>query len=442
MNAAGPAAPGEGADDRQVPLARLLRSAAEIVAAVLAGQAADGAMAACLARQPDLPGRGRPAIQDLVYTTLRAYGRGDFFLGRLMAQAPKQVVLRALLLVALARLEARPDEGYLTVDQAVDAAATLAGGRFKGLVNGVLRNFQRNATALLAEAQADEVASLRHPAWWLSRLRGDFPAQWRAVAEAGNSHPPMALRVNQRRIGAAEYLKMLADNGIEGRLSGVAGILLPRPVPVGKLPGFYDGLASVQDLGAQQAAVQLDVGAGMRVLDACAAPGGKSTHLLELADIELTAMDAEQSRLARVHENFERLGLAGRLQVADCRDVASWWDGKPFERILADVPCSASGVVRRHADIKWLRRPGDIAGFAAQQAQILNALWQALAPDGKLLYATCSVFSEENSRQIMAFSEQHRDCERLPVGGNLDWQFLPEEGHDGFYYALLRKRIR
>jgi 16S rRNA (cytosine967-C5)-methyltransferase len=430
------------APELQLPLARLLLFAAEVVAAVADGQAADDALAACLAQRPDLPKRGRPAIQDLAYTALRAYGRGDFLLGRLMAQAPKQVLLRALLLVALARLEARPAEAHLTVDQAVDAAGTVAGGRFKGLVNGVLRNFLRNAAPLESAANADEVASLRHPAWWLARLRADFPAAWRAIAEAGNGHPPMALRVNRRRMSATEYLSLLAGSGIEAVQRGEAGILLQRPVPVSKLPGFFEGLASVQDLGAQQAAALLDGGSGMRVLDACAAPGGKSAHLLEVADVDLTALDADDGRMVRVRENFARLGLAGHLVVADCRDVRSWWDGRPFERILADVPCSASGVVRRHPDIKWLRRPRDIARFCAQQAQILDALWQVLAPDGKLLYATCSVFADENSRQIMAFAERHRDCERVPVDGNLDRQLLPDGEHDGFYYASLRKMAR
>jgi 16S rRNA (cytosine967-C5)-methyltransferase len=306
----------------------------------------------------------------------------------------------------------------------------------------VLRNFLRNAGALESAANADEVALLRHPAWWLARLRAEFPSRWRNIAEAGNGHPPMALRVNRRRIQTSEYLSLLTEHGMEAVQRGESGILLRKPVPVNKLPGFFDGMASVQDLGAQQAAELLEVGPGMRVLDACAAPGGKSAHLLELADIDLTALDADAGRLERVRENFDRLRLTGHLAVADCRDLPGWWDGRPFDRILADVPCSASGVVRRHPDIKWLRRPQDIGRFGAQQAQILDALWQALAPDGKLLYATCSMFADENSRQISAFAERHRDCERIALDGKIERQLLPDGEHDGFYYASLRKKAR
>jgi 16S rRNA (cytosine967-C5)-methyltransferase len=221
---------------------------------------------------------------------------------------------------------------------------------------------------------------------------------------------------------------------------GEAGLLLGRPVPVERLPGFFEGLASVQDLGAQQAAPLLDVRPGMRVLDACAAPGGKSAHLLELAAIELLALDSDAARLARVRENLDRLGLAAELKAADCRRLADWWDGRPFERVLADVPCSASGVVRRHPDIKWLRRDADIDGFAATQAQILEALWLVLAPGGRLLYATCSVFPEENALRVAAFAARHVDCRRLPMGGAPERQLLPQAEHDGFFYALLEKR--
>jgi 16S rRNA (cytosine967-C5)-methyltransferase len=426
---------------RSQSLAESLRMAAGTVAAVIGGSNLDDALAACWRRHPALEPGSRGAVQDLAYGTLRAFGRGDFFLGRLMRRPPGAVPVRALLLVALARLEARPDRPHLIVDQAVEAAAGLAGGRFKGLVNGVLRSFLRGGSALSGAAQGDPVARLCHPAWWIARLRAGHPRDWPAIVEAGNGHPPMALRVNRRRSTVADYLRRLAAEGVEGAARGDAGVLLARPLPVERLPGFSDGLASVQDLGAQRAAPLLTASAGMRVLDACAAPGGKCAHLLELADVDLTALDRDAKRMERVAHNLRRLGLAARLAVADCRDLGAWWDGRPFDRILADVPCSASGVVRRHPDIKWLRREADIAGFAAQQAAILDALWQVLAPDGKLLYATCSVFAEENAAQVGAFAARHANCMRPQLApGAPELELLPRTEHDGFFYALLQKR--
>jgi 16S rRNA (cytosine967-C5)-methyltransferase len=426
-------------DGERPPLAQSLRLAAEAVAAVIGGRNLNEALARCWARNTGLAGAARAAVMDLAYTALRAYGRGDFFLARLMRRPPPAEA-RALLLAALARLEERPGEAHTTVDQAVEAAGGVGRGRYRAVVNAVLRNFLRRRASLEAEAGEDEVACFRHPAWWLARLRRDWPEDWRGIVEAGNGHPPMALRVNRLRVSVERYQETLRAAGVEARVVGEAGLLLGRPVPVERLPGFFEGLASVQDLGAQQAAPLLDVRPGMRVLDACAAPGGKSAHLLELAAIELLALDSDAARLARVRENLDRLGLAAELKAADCRRLADWWDGRPFERVLADVPCSASGVVRRHPDIKWLRRDADIDGFAATQAQILEALWLVLAPGGRLLYATCSVFPEENALRVAAFAARHVDCRRLPMGGAPERQLLPQAEHDGFFYALLEKR--
>ncbi|MGE5319309.1 MAG: 16S rRNA (cytosine(967)-C(5))-methyltransferase RsmB [Hyphomicrobiaceae bacterium] len=425
----------------QIPLAHSLRLAAGVMAAVIGGRSLNDALAVMLARERDLPAQGQAAVQDLTYTALRAYGRGDFFLGRLLRTPLRSVPVRALLLVALARLEARPEQAHVTVDQAVEAAAKIAAGRFKALVNGLLRSFLRRRDELAAAAQRDEAARWRHPAWWLARLRADRPDQWESIAESGNSHPPMALRVNRRRTEPNDYLRRLEAAGIAAQAYGDTGLLLARPVLVERLPGFFDGLASVQDLGAQQAAALLDVRDGMRTLDACAAPGGKTAHLLELADLDLTALDVDAVRMERVRANLRRLGLSARLEVADCRASGAWWDGRLFDRILADVPCSASGVVRRHPDIKWLRRDADIAGFASQQAEILEAVWKVLAPGGKLLYATCSVFALENGLQVAAFAARHADCRRLPIErGEPERHLLPQPEHDGFYYALLQKR--
>jgi 16S rRNA (cytosine967-C5)-methyltransferase len=252
----------------------------------------------------------------------------------------------------------------------------------------------------------------------------------------------MCLRVNRRHGDAAAYVATLEAQGIHGRALDDTAVLLDEPVAVERLPGFADGRVSVQDWGAQQAARLLDARAGMRVLDACAAPGGKTSHLLESADVELLALEAEASRAPRIEENLARLGLSAAVNVADCRRVSDWWDGRPFERILADVPCSASGVVRRHPDIKWLRRPRDVDNFARTQAEILEALWQVLAPGGRMLYCTCSVFPQENARQIADFVRRHADAIRLPTpptGTDNEWQLLPDPEHDGFFYARLEK---
>lgn len=416
------------------PLAEALRTSAGLVAEVFAGRSFDSALAAASLDRPL-----RAASMDLGYTTLRAFGRGDFLLDRLVERPVKDAALRGLLLVALTRLEARPDDTHTTVDQAVTASATLGRGRFKGLVNGVLRNFLRRREALLAQADADPVAHWQHPAWWIARLQRDHPTHWEAVLAAGNSRPPLCLRVNARRIATADYHARLEAAGIASRIAGAAAILVDKPVPVERIPGFADGLCSIQDLGAQAAAGLLDAQPGMRVLDACAAPGGKAAHLLERADINLTALDADATRAARIAGNLRRLGLDATLRVADARELGAWWDGRAYDRILADVPCSASGVVRRHPDAKWLRREADVAGFAATQAAIVDALWRTLAPGGKMLYATCSVFAEENAVQVQAFVGRHADARLLTPPIDAQPQHLPDAEHDGFYYALLQK---
>lgn len=404
--------------------------AARTVAAVRDGKSLTAAM---LALGQELP-PARAAAQDVAYGVLRRYGWGEFILGRLLEKPLTHAETHALLLAALYRLETRPDGAYTVVDQAVAAAGELAGGVFKGLVNGVLRNFLRQREALLAAASADDQAAQQHPRWWLTRLRRAYAQDWQRIVAAGNSQPPMTLRVNPRRVSTADYLQRLALAGHPARVLGDGGLLLQKAVPVEALPGFHEGLVSVQDAGAQRAAQLLDPAAGAYVLDACAAPGGKTAHLLERADLDLLALDIDAARTQRIEENLQRLGLRATVRVADCSAVDRWWDGRLFDAILADVPCSASGVVRRHPDIKWLRREGDIRRFAQTQTAILDALWPLLKPGGKLLYATCSVFPEENGAQIDAFLVRQPDAGRLH-----EEQLLPLEEHDGFYYALLRK---
>ena len=415
-----------------------LLAAAELVAEVGAGRTLTDALAALWDARPATPSGVRGAILDLAYSTLRDFGRQDFILGKLLAK-PLQEPARSLLRVALYRLGSRPEAAHTTVDQAVSAAATVLGGNFKGVVNGVLRNALRQHDELAKAADADMVAEHRHPPWWIRRLKSQYPQHWRAILAAGNMHPAMALRINPLRATLSETLESFAEAGLAVRELPNGALLLERPVAVSRVPGFAEGCVSVQDAGAQHAADYLDLDDGLRVLDACAAPGGKTAHILETADVILTALDSDAGRARRATENLDRLGLSAKVHTADCRDLERWWNGRPFDRILADVPCSASGVVRRNPDIKWLRRSDDIARFAAQQADILEALWRVLAPGGKMLYATCSVFAEENGDQVAAFAARHPDCRRIPIGGQLDCQHLPCPEHDGFFYALLEK---
>lgn len=415
------------------PLSAALAAATQAVAGVIAGRTPEAVLAGIATAV-------RGAALDLAYTTLRDCGRGDFLLGKLLEKPLQDNPTRALLLVALARLERRPEDAHTVVDQAVKAAGGMAGRRLKGLVNAVLRNFLRQRDGLLAAADADAVAHWRHPAWWLGALQASYPVHWEAIAAAGNTHPPLCLRINRRRVTGAEFLAALAEAGSGAQTLDATAILLDKPVPVERIPGFREGRVSVQDWGAQRAADLLDAADGMRVLDACAAPGGKAAHLLERAAVRLCALELDPERAARIAQNLQRLGLSATLLVGDARRPADWWDGQRFDRILVDAPCSASGVVRRHPDIKWLRRAADVAGFVRTQAAILDALWPLVAPGGRMLYCTCSIFPGENGEQVRAFVARHPDSRRLPTGGEaFELQLLPSTTHDGFYYALLEK---
>lgn len=413
-----------------------LLAAGDAVAQVRAGRNLDAALAAV-----DAGENLRAAAQDLAYGTLRHLGLLDALLTELLIK-PAKPALHSLLLAALYQLRARPGSAHTTVDQAVQAAARLEPAA-KGLANAVLRNYLRQADALVARCNS-EIAHYSYPQWWIDRVRTDWPQRWEAILNAGNQHPPMTLRVNRRRLSVEQYLANLRAADIRGEIVGAQAILLERALGIEALPGFGAGEVSVQDAGAQLAAPLLDVQPGMNVLDACAAPGGKTGQILELADCLLTALDSDPARTRRIADNLARLGLAANVICADCLASATWWNGRPFERILLDAPCTASGVVRRHPDIKWLRRESDIAALAALQGRMLDGLWQQLAPDGKLLYATCSVFAEENALVIEAFLARNQGARRLPLAGSPPelegGQLLPDARHDGFFYALLEKR--
>ncbi len=421
--------------------------ASQVIQQVLGGRNLNQVLSAYFHSAPSLTAQQRAIVQDLSYGTLRFYGQLTRVLEQLLHKPLQDAQLRILLLVALYQLQYGKSAQHAVVDHAVRAVRKHSVAA-AGLANAVLRNFLRKRDELLEVAAHSEEGRYSYPQWWIDRLKTQYGVHAETILLEGNRHPPMTLRVNQRRSTAQEYLALLEQQDIAARIIGAQAILLEHPQSVDKLPGFFDGLVSVQDAGAQYAAHLLDVQNGMRVLDACAAPGGKSAHLLELADIELLSLDKDEQRLQRVHENLRRLQLTAAVCCGDAAQPDAWWDKQPFQRILADVPCSASGVVRRHPDIKWLRRVTDIEGFAQQQLEILNVLWRLLARDGKLLYTTCSVFARENQQVVNEFLQQHEDATWLQdTTGSLassepntsKGQLLPDDQHDGFYFALLHK---
>jgi 16S rRNA (cytosine967-C5)-methyltransferase len=416
-------------------------SATHALLEVLRGRSLTAVLEREFARHASLSNADRAAVQDLAYGACRWLGTLKELLHLLLSKPASDDEVEALLVVALYQLQWTRTPVHAVVDGAVRTCARLRKASAKGLVNAVLRRFLREREALLECARATRPGRFSYPLWWIEELERAYPASFQTLLDAGNLHPPLTLRVNRRRASIAEYLEILAAAGLAAEQIGPAAVSLEHAVPVQSLPGFGDGLVSVQDLAAQRAAQLLDAGDGMRVLDACAAPGGKTAHLLESSRVELTAIDRDAQRLSRVRENLERLGLDARLLCADAGDLDSWWNGQPFARVLLDAPCSASGVVRRHPDIKWLRRPQDVARLAREQARLLGALWRTLAPGGTLLYATCSLFPAENQAPIADFLSVHKNARRLPITelARTDGQLLPDSRQDGFFYALLQK---
>jgi 16S rRNA (cytosine967-C5)-methyltransferase len=398
-----------------------------------------------------VPAAARPGTQALAFDALRRLGGAQAVRAIAVPKPPPREV-DALLVTALALLwpQTRPPyPDHTLVDQAVHAARqrTPAAAAF---INAVLRRFVREREALAAAAERDPVGAFNHPLWWIERLKRDWPSHWQALLTQAGERPPMTLRVNVRRGSVPAYVQRLATAGRPARVLQGGAVLLDEPCPVHELPGFTEGDVSVQDAAAQRAAPLLlgeGLPAGARVLDACAAPGGKAAHLLELAELDLLALDADPLRLARVQQTLTRLHLAATLRAGDARQPATWWDGRPFDAILLDAPCSASGIVRRHPDIRWLRRAEDINALARVQVALLDALWPLLAPGGRLLYATCSVFKAEGQAQIDAFLQRAGPGNvRVDPASPGHLLGLPDNGSaglpsasDGFFYALLHK---
>jgi len=434
----------------QIPLWRQLQATAQVLTAVRAGRS----LTAVLERvEREL----RPGVQALSFHVMRVLGQAHALRLQLARRTPPEPV-DALLCVALAlvwRAEDAPYEAFTLVDQTVEAAKRQQATRPQAtFINACLRRFLRERDTLIAATRRDPVARWNYPRWWVERLQKDHPRDWEAIFQASEAQAPMALRVNVRHASVKQYLQTLAAAGITSRALGATGVVLARPTPVQDIPGFAEGLVSVQDAAAQLAAPMLldgltVSGRPLQILDACAAPGGKTAHLLELVNAQVTALDVDALRCERIVQNLQRLKLSARVLVADAAQPAQWWDGTRFDAILLDAPCTASGIVRRHPDVRWLRRETDIAQLAQIQSRLLEALWPLVQPGGRLLYCTCSVFRQEGSEQVQAFVARHTDALARPSPGHLIPRLVENQGavpdnhfrdHDGFFYALLEKR--
>lgn len=405
----------------------------------------------------------RPGVQALLFQVLRQLGRAQALQKQLAVRTPPPRVA-ALLSTALAlswNEDQAPYPPFTLVNQTVEAAKRGAARAQAGFVNACLRRFLRERDALVAATEALPQAVWNHPAWWIARLKKDHPADWESILRVNNAQPPMTLRVNLRRGSRAQYLAALEAQGVQAVPVADAGLQLAQALPVQSLPGFAEGLVSVQDAAAQWAAPLLlqglvpPQGRPLRVLDACAAPGGKTAHLLEFAppqSIEVTALEIDAERALRIDDTLQRLGLQAQVLVADASQPASWFDaqcgGQPFDAILLDAPCTASGIVRRQPDVRWLRRESDVRQLAEIQARLLDTLWPLLAPGGRLLYCTCSVFRQEGEAQVQAFVARNSAAGTLAAPGHL----IPGKAvkadmladnvlgdHDGFFYAVLHK---
>ncbi len=398
------------------------------------------------AAQQQVKPRDQPLLQEICYGSLRYLPRLESIANELMDKPlkGKQRVFHHLILVGIYQLSFMRIPAHAAVGETVEGTKTLKGPRLRGLINAVLRNYQRNQEELDAHAMSHNSGKYGHPSWLLKLLQDAYPQQWQDIIEANNSKAPMWLRVNHQHHSRDEYQQLLKNENIDSSIHSEASdaLKLAAPCDVTKLPGFEKGWVSVQDAAAQLSINYLTPKDGELILDCCAAPGGKTAHILERTqDAQVVAIDCDDSRLKRVHDNLQRLQLKAQVICGDARKPKDWWQGEQFDRILLDAPCSATGVIRRHPDIKWLRRGDDIAALAELQSEILDAMWQQLKPGGTLVYATCSITPQENSEQVKAFLARtaNAQLEGSPVD-NPGRQVLPgEEDMDGFYYAILTK---
>ncbi|QRN41462.1 MAG: 16S rRNA (cytosine(967)-C(5))-methyltransferase RsmB [Neisseriaceae bacterium] len=375
-----------------------------------------------------------PVIKDISYGVLRYYKLLDYWVNCYLKTTLKEIEIYLLLLVALYQLNYTRAAEYAVVNEAVNLAAKKYQGKYKKLVNAVLRNHLRGRPNNLLIPNDNIEALYNLPHWWVNKIINDYPGQSIDIFSAYQTHPPLTLRVNARKIETSDYLNILREESIEAVQWDQFAICLIKPIPVTKIPYFFDGYVSVQDWGAQQAVPLLEVTDDAYVLDACAAPGGKTGHLLEYANCELLALDISLERLKKVEDNLKRLNLSAQLKCADAGKLETWWDGRYFDYILADIPCTASGVVKRNPDIKWLRQLADANNMAKSHEKLIDNLWKCLRSQGKMLIATCSIFREENQDQILKFLSRNPDASLMQ-----QLQILPNKDKDGFYYALVKK---
>jgi len=430
---------------------RLRALAAEVVAAVLGGASLDTALPATQAQLEST--QDRALLQALGYGVLRDLRLLSSLLEMLLDRPLKDGQLRALLLTGLFQLRSTRIPPHAAVSETVAATARIRQPKARGMVNAVLRRYLREREGLEAALAPGPAMLHSHPDWLVTRLQADWPKHWQSILAANQAQGPMSLRVNEMRTTRAGYLERLREAGFDAVVSPYVpqALTLVAPVPVERLPGFEGGDVSVQDVAAQLAVGLLDLNHGqrerLRVLDACAAPGGKSAHILESADVELLALDRDAERLQLMTDTLNRLRVTADCRVADAITPDEWWDGQPFDRILLDAPCSGTGVIRRHPDIKWLRRESDITAMASTQRRLLTALWPLLAPGGVLLYATCSLLRAEGEDVMAQFMQAQPEAQRWPI--KVNWGepcgvgrriASGETGMDGFYYARLRRR--
>ncbi len=416
-------------------LSLVQKLAAQTVLAVANGKNLADELANIIAQNPDLTAQDKGMLQDLAYGCQRFLGSLRYMLGKLLNKPLDNPLLEAHLLVAMYQLNHTKNAPYAVVNEAVEHIGKMGRGQYRSFANAILRRFQREQEGLNKSCQFNNIAKFNLPTWLQSSLQTQYPKHWHNMVTAFQSHPPLTLRVNRRHMNADAYLLLLEQAGIAAKKLDDYAIRITTPVPVNQLPQFANGAVSVQDWGAQQAAYLLNPQNGERVLDACAAPGGKTGHLLELANCSVTALDIDKKRLARVQDNLARLKLQAALYCSPAQDLAEWWDGVPFDAILADVPCTASGTIKRNPDIKWLRRPNDALKTAQQQEIMLDELWKTLKQGGRMLLATCSIFEAENQLQCQKFLRRHADATLLE-----EKVLIPNEKQDGFYYALIHKK--
>ena len=383
-------------------------------------------------------------IKDLVFGTLRSYGKTKFVINNLVKRQPSNLLISTLLHVALFQLISNRSNSYTVVDQAVSASNSV-NKKFTAFINGVLRTFLRKQLIILEEADKNEEAKYSYLIWWINKIKKEYPKSWENILDIGNSHPALIIRVNIKKVSINKYIKKLEEHKIEHTFLGDEAILIKKPMPVDSIPGFNEGEISIQDYGAQLASRLLDLKKNHNVLDACAAPGGKACHMIEIEEIKLTAVEADKKRVERINENLTRLGHAFKVIHGEIKAGNVWWDKNLFDRILLDAPCSASGIVRRHIDIKWLRRQSDLDYFHEKQFELLRASWEMLKPLGKLLYVTCSLFEIENRLVVDRFLKEEKTAVEIkikfPKNVNVeDNQLLPSFFHDGLFYVLLQKK--